>query len=727
MSRKTRQQRRIDPAIKTMLEDAEAEVERAAEVITAYSRQPRFSEPQPAPLSWWSSWARMVDDMNLEEPTWGVANLRARGEWLRAFWPREPHLAGVVNSVVNIDKNRGWTLVGGRNTVAIYSSILHQAEGVGWRRYCQKAALAYCTNDFGGVTELGRDGEKGPLRGIYNVDPCRCKPTGTPETPLAYTPPGGTMQLWRALDFFRVVALESTDETALGLGVCALSRALDLAKVMVGVYRYSLEKLGAVMPHGLLLLSGVDEYQWRQAMEARQEQLAERERQYYGGVAVLANSTATVDAKLVALSQLPDTFDLRTWTDLLMYGLALCFGYDPREVWPVSSGALGTATETESQHVKATAKGAADFTLQLQEALNQPWVLPPTVHFEFDERDDAGKLQAAQVAEAQSRVVVNLYNAGLQQGAPLLSRDEARQLLVENGIIPAAWTEQEESATADDEQNERMWRERLLAIPSVRRQIEAFPTEPVLAYRWTPFHQRWAEVWRPRSQWRSAVLRQRDPVTRPDEARFLAAVTGVLGDYMDDVAEDIVAGREPDTQEHDRALLVALIAALGALATETIINAGLDVGVEIDPGEAAALAAEWARGYAYDQVRGINATTRTLLQNIIAQYQLDPQMSLGNVKALLEPVFGPVRASAIAVTETTRAYAAGIGLYQRILRERYGVEVLRYWYTAEDERVCTAICLPLHGKPETVWAGEFPDGPPAHPNCRCTLSLEVKR
>lgn len=662
--------RRLDPEIKAMLDDAEAEttaiVERAAQPVTAFSQQPRFTEPQAA--SWWSSWAQYVDELDLTEPLWGLPTLRSRGEWLRQFWPREPHLAGVVNSVVNVDKNRGWTLVGGRNTVALYASVLHQAEGAGWRRYCQKAALAYYTCDFGSITELGRDGNNGPLRGIYNVDPVRCIPTGVPATPLAYLPPGGAAQYWRPQDFFRVVSLESTDETKLGLGLCAVSRCLELAKIMVGVYRYSLEKVGGKMPHGLLLLSGVDEYQWQAAMSAREEQMAAKEREYYGGVAVLANSAAPVDAKLVALSQLPDTFDLRVWTDLMLYGFALCFGYDPREFWPVSSGALGTGTETEQQHVKATAKGAADFTLQLQEALNQPWVLPPTVHFEFEERDDAGKLQAAQVAEAQAAVVINLYNAGLQQGAPLISQVEARQLLAEQGLIPAEWTVQEEESEADDEQNERA---RLLATPAAQRQLAAFPTEPIFAFHWQPYSQQWETLWEPRPTQRGVTLRQGKPIPRPDEARFLAALNGVLGDYMDDVEADIMAGREPDTEQHNAALLAALLAALTSLATETIINSGLDVGVEIDPAEAALLAAEWARGYSFELVQGINATTATLLQNAIAQFQANPDMTAANLRAILEAAFGSARASTIAITETTRAYSAGISLYRDLLQERY--------------------------------------------------------
>jgi len=53
-----------------------------------------------------------------------------------------------------------------------------------------------------------------------------------------------------------------------------------------------------------------------------------------------------------------------------------------------------------------------------------------------------------------------------------------------------------------------------------------------------------------------------------------------------------------------------------------------------------------------------------------------------------------------------------------------GLQMRRVWNTANDELVCP-ICGPLNEQPEDVWSGDFPDGPPAHPNCRCGASLEV--
>lgn len=47
--------------------------------------------------------------------------------------------------------------------------------------------------------------------------------------------------------------------------------------------------------------------------------------------------------------------------------------------------------------------------------------------------------------------------------------------------------------------------------------------------------------------------------------------------------------------------------------------------------------------------------------------------------------------------------------------------LLIYWITEADGRVC-ALCGPLHNREYETWAATFPEGPPAHPNCRCYLS-----
>lgn len=462
------------------------------------SRQPRFSQPKPS--QFFTSLLRFFNSDIQSEPSHGLKS-RERDKWLSVVWKKEPYMAGVINSVVSIDKNRGWTITGGRNQVRRFSNLLHKRffyapDLSGWRMSFGGSALSYYTSDLGIVTEIGRDGQNGPVSDLYFVDPARCRLTGDFDFPLVYNPTNGNEQLWSREDYFRIASLPDTAEELYGLGYCALSRCIELLKIMIGIYQYDNEMLLNRAPRGLLLLKGITEEQWEEAMTSRQARLDGDEKRYYGAVNVLAQVEpgTELEAQLVALSSLPAEFNQQVFTDLLMFGYALCFGYDPREFWPVTGGQLGTATETETQHRKAGAKGGLDCTLGYAEQLQEEF--PDTVQFEFEERDLDGELANAGVEQAQADVVTSIYESGLREGLSLVSRDEARIMLADRGLIDTAWTENEEDAIATDTEDaeskaeaESVDTERRIdeALKSerVQRAIWKYPDEPIVQYRFS--------------------------------------------------------------------------------------------------------------------------------------------------------------------------------------------------------------------------------------------------
>ena len=257
---------------------------------------------------------------------------------------------------------------------------------------------------------------------------------------------------------------------------------------MIAIYEHDQEMLGARSPKGLLLLKGISQEQWNNAMAARNAELSAREQEWFGSVGVLASEGIDdIDAKLMALSQLPAGFNIETTTNLLMYCYALAFGYDPIEFWPVSAGALGRGRETEIQHEKATGKGGADFMLSFQDRLQM--VMPETIVFEFEQRDAQGMVLEAAVIKAWADVANALYMGG----TGVLTREQAASLLVENGIIPAEWTETEEDAIATDKRpspggspEARMHhlRTRALEDERVRRAAALYPREPIVRTQW---------------------------------------------------------------------------------------------------------------------------------------------------------------------------------------------------------------------------------------------------
>lgn len=501
----------------------EQAVERAQ--FDNFSKQPRF-KPVADRQAFAMRWLRLVKEMDLTEPPYGDAR---RAEWLLNFVRREPHLAGVVSSVVSIDKNRSWYLTGGRNQVRRFTSIAHAWEnGKGWRWGMSLASQSFWNTDIGAIVEEGRAGaptppgslfddtKPPPLRALYHVDPTRCSLTNDPQFPLTYQPATGKPQQWTQNDFFRVASLPSVEERFNGLGFCAVSRVLEMAKIMVAIYQHSQEQLGVRMPNGLLLLQNVGEQQWQEALEAREATLDGLDRDWFGGVMALAHEgIEQMDAKLIALSQLPVGFDYRVFTDLLMFAYALAFGYDIREFWPASSGSLGTGTETETQHRKSGSKGGLDFVLGFQEQFQAE--LPDSLEFAFEQRDADGEMRDAELAKAQVEGIVRMYEAGLREGQPLITREEGRILLADLGRIKPEWTQAQEEAIATDTEEARMkrLREQLLDVPRIRRAIEYFPDEPIVRYAWP--RDRELTIWESGAE---AGKRKAFPVARVDSINW---------------------------------------------------------------------------------------------------------------------------------------------------------------------------------------------------------------
>jgi SPP1 gp7 family putative phage head morphogenesis protein len=92
----------------------------------------------------------------------------------------------------------------------------------------------------------------------------------------------------------------------------------------------------------------------------------------------------------------------------------------------------------------------------------------------------------------------------------------------------------------------------------------------------------------------------------------------------------------------------------------------------------------------------------------------------------------PARAETIARTEVQRASNQGqIEAWDQATDEGLltGTET-KEWIVTPDDRLCP-ICEPLDGQ-NVPMDGTFDadgaqvDGPPAHPNCRCTLGISLR-
>jgi hypothetical protein len=119
----------------------------------------------------------------------------------------------------------------------------------------------------------------------------------------------------------------------------------------------------------------------------------------------------------------------------------------------------------------------------------------------------------------------------------------------------------------------------------------------------------------------------------------------------------------------------------------------------------------------------IDLTTSDVLSKAIALYRTTPGMTITDLRDVLIPAFGETRAATIAITEITRASTQTTNSYEKFLNDA-GIKTELVWNTDADELVCR-ICKPYDNKLIDVWGIEDPDGPPAHPNCRCDVTIRL--
>src|SRR3990167_1894339 len=132
----------------------------------------------------------------------------------------------------------------------------------------------------------------------------------------------------------------------------------------------------------------------------------------------------------------------------------------------------------------------------------------------------------------------------------------------------------------------------------------------------------------------------------------------------------------------------------------------------------------WADSYTFGLVKGINETSRNVIEDALQKALTLPGFTRENLVAELAPTFGANRAEMIGVTEVTRAYSEGQQLGAQELKD-VGIIAVAVWHvnggstTREPDE-----CDDRDELPESEWpTDEFP---PLHPNCECTVTYDIR-
>lgn len=476
------------------------------------TKQPRYISPE----RFFQEIARMSIDALNAPPRLQNGDGRYRDRWMFKFLDEESHLSGILNSVVQIDMNRRWKLTGSERQVRRYANRLANFAGGtkrSWREFISMAAMSYYVTDLGYVAEIERevtDSEVSPMLSMYSVDPTRCLLTGDWRYPLIYEPVPATasiglntygsnlaahdparnnlmpneFQAWRASDFIHSNAMPSPREEERGLGHSAVGRSLTLAQIMVGMYKYQLEKLDVRPPLGYFVTS-IPKKIFDNLQDEQQDAQADMG-QYFRGTYAIMGADKDELMRFVALSEMPDELDPTKFTEVLMKGISLNFGYPVQEFYTISGANIAaTSSDTRVQTEMATTKGEMAFALSMQEDIQRE--LPASLMFTYEQRNDAGVKVRAETEKLISETANILYGLGRtpgqpeEEGAAVLTRAQMEYWLAERGVIPREWSA---DITDVEEANLRRMRREMRDKPQVRFAAAAFPSEPIIEFEY---------------------------------------------------------------------------------------------------------------------------------------------------------------------------------------------------------------------------------------------------
>lgn len=353
-------------------------------------------------------------------------NTKLRDEQLAKFWKTEPFLASAVTSIATTRAALSWELTGPPKTVAKVQKILNGAEfGQGWQTLMMKVNVDLLTSDNGGFIEVirkpasqGRNPESMPILGLAHLPAMRCLRTGNPEYPVIYYPDDGgeiVLPWWRVI----TLAENPVPESRVGRQFCFLSRVLKFAEITRDILTHQGEKIGGRFNKAIHVIGGLAQGEMENVQ--RKAQIVNDNAGLYKYVAPLILTTLDPNAKVsketIELASLPDGFDMDqmlTWYITLM---ALASGSDYQEFAPLSTGNLGTASQTETLHRKSQRKGTQLFIKLIENALTQSKTIPDTLEFRFRQQDAQAEKEQAEIEKL---------------------RAETRKVQIEDGEITAA-------------------------------------------------------------------------------------------------------------------------------------------------------------------------------------------------------------------------------------------------------------------------------------------------
>lgn len=375
---------------------------------------------------------------------------RSRDEYLRDLVTRSDHLSGALyNFSIKMRTIPLW--IHARNESIKWhvkiaqdyqESLIKLSEfGKGFDTFFSKWIDDYHCQDNGAFIEIIADGNKDEpitsrVLSIAHLDASKCTRTSDPQFPVVYYDKK-TGKRYK-LHYTRVVATSQRPSPIAEMndvGFCSVSNIINSVNGLIDIATYKQERVGSRPTEAFIITGGgLDPEDVKIAMQLQSAQDTNSSLSKYSR-AVIAGSRSIQDPKfdIHRLTQMPEWFNEREATILSMAVIAMGFGMDARELFPMLESGASKADAIIS-HIKQRGKGPGHVLSVVENILNTR-VLPSFLVAKFDYQDDTEDRQSAEIrnirAQARQRdITVKVSSIRVE-----------RQKMLEHGEITPAMFE----------------------------------------------------------------------------------------------------------------------------------------------------------------------------------------------------------------------------------------------------------------------------------------------
>lgn len=348
----------------------------------------------------------------------------ARDAFLREFWRSSDHLSTVMYTAQSILTGipvgvapKDPTITAHVEEAQWLNQLLFHASEFGDSLHASMSmfVLDYLSTDNGGFLEIIGGGNKGgPIVGrplaVAHLDSQFCWRTGNPEYPVVYFDPlSNERYKLHASRVLYMSQMPSPERPMLGVGLCAVSRVLQVTQNLLDIYMYKQEKLGSRPVNTMLVGKGYSAKTIIEAVGMASKMMDRQGLSRYSKVIAIGNMNTDSDIAQLDLNKF-DPFDEEIAINYAMYVMANAFGIPISEVWAYAES--GATRTVDTQLSRQRGKLPTEFSEVFGKKLGAKY-LPEYLQIVSDYTDDTHDERKAVIRDIRAR---NRERDGVQVG-----------------------------------------------------------------------------------------------------------------------------------------------------------------------------------------------------------------------------------------------------------------------------------------------------------------------